>query len=452
MDILGNLKKHWLLALVGLGVIGGATVFFFQKFQPEPLVSIQLKMEPVIGTLTVTGEVKAHQVQEVSAPVTAQINKIWVDKGDIVVANQVVVSLEASDLLARQQEAQAMVLKSKAAYQNVVQGTRREEVSRLKALVSELTFAVEQNKAFLASALETRANAELTKGRYQQLLTQGAISQQEYDQVNTKFTTSHADVIRYQALIESSQAKVRQSKEQLSQALHGPTQPERDQASAQVLASEESFHAAEREQSFRTIRSSMPGVVISRDLEVGDVATFGKAILKIANFKTLEISASVQESDIEKVKPGAKAFILLDALPETPIEGTVRQIGSQVNPDNGSVEVIVALPKVLPAHSFQLMPGMTSDVNIITDTLSAAMTLPTKSVVIENGKYFVYAFVSENTVQKVPVQLRRITLENFLVLSGLKPKDWVVADATKKDAATLYLSDHPKKPVLEEKK
>ncbi|MBY0404305.1 MAG: efflux RND transporter periplasmic adaptor subunit [Cyanobacteria bacterium] len=152
------------------------------------------------------------------------------------------------------------------------------------------------------------------------------------------------------------------------------------------------------------------------------------------------------------MKTGSKAFILLDALPETPIEGTVRQIGSQVNPDNGSVEVIVALPRVLPTHSFQLMPGMTSDVNIITDTLSAAMTLPTKSVVIENGKYFVYAFVSENTVQKVPVQLRRITLESYLVLSGLKPKDWVVADATKKDAATFYLSDHPKKPVLDDKK
>ncbi|MBY0405119.1 MAG: HlyD family efflux transporter periplasmic adaptor subunit [Cyanobacteria bacterium] len=308
MDILGNLKKHWLLALVGLGVVGGTTVFFFQKFQPEPLVSIQLKMEPVIGTLTVTGEVKAHQVQEVSAPVTAQINKIWVDKGDVVGANQVVVSLEASDLLAKQQEAQALVLKSKAAYQNVLQGTRTEEISRLKALVAELTYVIEQNKAFLASAQETQANAELTKGRYQQLLTQGAISQQEYDQVNTKYTTSHADVIRYQALIESSLAKKNQAKEQLAQAMNGATQPEKDQASAQVAASNESFHAAEREKSFRTIRSSMPGVVISRDLEVGDVATFGKAILKIANFKTLEISASVQESDIEKVKTGFRSL------------------------------------------------------------------------------------------------------------------------------------------------
>jgi HlyD family secretion protein len=129
---------------------------------------------------------------------------------------------------------------------------------------------------------------------------------------------------------------------------------------------------------FAVIRSPVAGVVVSREVDVGQTvaASFQTPTLfKIArDLSRMQIDSNVAEADIGKVAVGQPVRFTVDAYPERRFEGRVHQIRlaplTQQNVVTYNVVVEVA------NRDLALMPGMTAYLSIVTDRAEQAILVP----------------------------------------------------------------------------
>ena len=443
-SLLSTLRRRWLLSLVILALLASLGGFLWMKFQPEPVPAYALERQDIVATLTVTGEVEARQQMDVTAPFNARIDDIPVREGDGVVAGQVLVVLEQDELQARLLEAQGRLGQTQAALQTLQQGTRPEEIARLRGLVQETRATITQNEAALTAAEASLVDDQRNAQRLQRLYQEGAVSQRELETAETRLQNTRAEVSRLQASIQGSQSRLRQTQAQLNQAIAGPLSSELSELRAARDAAAGAAQQVQAQLTNRIIRAVSHGVVTRRDLDPGDVVVAGNRILQVANRDTLELVADVQEADISRIRINALSYVVLDALPEQTIQGRVTQIGSEVNPENGTVDVRVQFNIQTGSETpLQVMPGMTADVNIVTERLQKALVVPAIAVEQTNGKHAVFLF-KDGRVVRHPIRVRRISTEFFEVVEGLEPGDIVT-----REVRPRYLEGKRKRPEVE---
>lgn len=116
---------------------------------------------------------------------------------------------------------------------------------------------------------------------------------------------------------------------------------------------------------YAEIYAPIDGVVISRDVEVGQTVVSNMTVANlftIADLENMQVVADVDEADIGQVRTGQSVTFTVDAFPDDKFEGTVTQV--RLNPTTESnvvtYEVIVAAPN----PELKLIPGLTANVTI----------------------------------------------------------------------------------------
>jgi HlyD family secretion protein len=134
-----------------------------------------------------------------------------------------------------------------------------------------------------------------------------------------------------------------------------------------------------------TIRAPIAGVVIQKDVSLGQViasatnsASGGTVLLKMANLSTVVDSALVSESDIGQVRPGQEAMVRVDAYPNRVFRGVVEKVAPQATVQQ-SVTMFPVLVRLANADG-ALMPGMNSDVSILIDQRTNALAIPNDAI------------------------------------------------------------------------
>jgi len=448
MSLVEVIKKRWWYLPLGLIVIGAAVVFFMMANRPEDVLAYQVARQDVVASLTVTGEVRARKTISVSSPVSAKIAHLFVDDGDVLTKNQRIAELDPQDVPASVSEAESRLAAAQASYQFVRQGTRPEDLSRLKARVSETQSGIQQSQAQLTAAQSKLGQAQREADRYNKLFQDSLVSAQEFDNVKTQRDLARQEVDRLSADLTSRKSVLKQASDEYRKGVHGPTTAEIREAEANRNAASNLVKAAKAHLNDRFINSSIDGIVLKREQVEGDFAMPGKAIVRLADWNTIEILCLVEEADLPRVRLNDQAYVILDAQPETPWTGRVTKIGSEVNPDNGTVEVIV---KLTPNQKVRLLPGMTADVNIVTARLKQAVVVPSTAVRKDNGQSVAYVFQGRKLVQR-PVRVKRISLDYFEVLDGLSADEWIARFANvqlleKRNVAPMKTTLNSKKPV-----
>jgi len=130
--------------------------------------------------------------------------------------------------------------------------------------------------------------------------------------------------------------------------------------------------------SYTVIRSPVSGVVVSREVDVGQTvaASFQTPTLfKIAQDLTLmQIDSSFAEADIGLIRVGQRAEFTVDAYPGSPFSGVVRQI--RLNPTTQSNVVTYNVVIDVNNADGRLLPGMTAYVNVTTAELKSILCVP----------------------------------------------------------------------------
>jgi HlyD family secretion protein len=111
-----------------------------------------------------------------------------------------------------------------------------------------------------------------------------------------------------------------------------------------------------------TVRAPADGVLLTRDVEAGDVVTAGKTLLRFASDGPRRVLLDLDERDLGKVALGQTAAVLADAFPQLRAPAVVSRINASVDNARGTVEIELALT----AAAEHLRSGMTVSAEILT--------------------------------------------------------------------------------------
>ncbi|MBI4401740.1 MAG: efflux RND transporter periplasmic adaptor subunit [Nitrospirae bacterium] len=151
-----------------------------------------------------------------------------------------------------------------------------------------------------------------------------------------------------------------------------------DVASAQVKQAEAALNAAEMDLKYTVIRSPVNGIVIARNVEVGQTVTAGfqtpMLFLIALDLMKMQVDTNVSEADIGGIVEGKEATFTVDAYPGEQFRGAVRQVRNAPI----SVQNVVTYDVVIEVDNrdLRLKPGMTANASIIVSRKDQVLKVP----------------------------------------------------------------------------
>ena len=260
------------------------------------------------------------------------------------------------------------------------------------AKIYELPFrdAYEQAQAQYRQSRVAFVRDSIQYERQQQLFDSGAISSLEFDQAQATYNTARAQ-------LEASEASLTNTREDLENTV---------------------------------LRSPVNGVVLSREIEEGDVATTGTAAFSIANLVGYETRLFLPMQDWISVSVGLPVDLQLSNSRQSIARGVISRISPQLNPETGLGEVVVSLVEV----TSQVRQGVLAESRITLETRENTVVIPRASM-IENietyiepetntvelrRNYSVYAAQGDTVAKRQDLTLGLEQGERVEILEGLE--------------------------------
>lgn len=139
---------------------------------------------------------------------------------------------------------------------------------------------------------------------------------------------------------------------------------------------------------YAEIYSPIDGIVISRDVEVGQTVVSSMNVANlytIADLDNMQVVGDVDEADIGQVKVGQKVIFSVDAYPDDLFEGTVTQV--RLSPTTESNVVTYEVIAYVPNPDHKLIPGLTANLTIYTMSENDVLLLPANAFTFEPEDY-----------------------------------------------------------------
>ncbi len=183
--------------------------------------------------------------------------------------------------------------------------------------------------------------------------------------------------------LKIAEAEVRRSQAQLDLLLAG-TRPEQiARAEAEVSLAEAEVRRCNALRQKYTLRAPHAGIITAKYVNVGEIVSPGQVLIRLDNIKDIEIRAQAQEAQLPDIQPGSKARVLADAYPNCPLEAVVENILPRVDPESGTVTVLLRLTET---PTVVLMDGMAVDIALIGQERHSVIRIPTSAVEKRSGQ------------------------------------------------------------------
>jgi HlyD family secretion protein len=391
-----------MLGGAALVVMGGVAYYFFGNQSSAPqYMTAKVERGNLRNTVTATGTLQAVTTVQVGSQSSGTLLALYADFNSVVKKGQVIAQLDPSVSKAQVDQSRANLQQARAALQQSIAGVAgsRAGVSDAQAKALAARSTVQNNQSGVSSA---QANLSVLKAQLddalaylkqqEYLLKSGVIAQRDYDLANTSYKTAEA---RYnqaaaqlnQAVlsekssagsgIAQSQAQIQQSQAQVQQS-----QAQVQQAQAQVQQAEAALRLAEVNLAHTTIASPIDGVVVSRDVNVGQTVAASLSaptLFTIAKDLTqMQVIANIDQADIGLVEHAKSVKFAVDAFPGKDFDGTIQQM--RLNPQN--VQNVVTYNVVIDVANPEqkLKPGMTANLTITIDERNNVLKVPNSAL------------------------------------------------------------------------
>lgn len=409
---LGGLKQFWTRLLAGKKklMLGGgfmaaivfAGFYFWGNDSSTPqYMTARVEKGNLRNTVTATGALQAVTTVQVGSQASGTIAALYADFNSVVKKGQVVAQLDPSVAKAQvdQQRANLEQAKASLAQARAAVVNSRAGVTDAQARSLAARSTVQNNQAGVSGAeanvavLKAQQDDALSMLRQQEsLLKAGVISQRDYEVSQTAYRTAEA---RYnQAVAQLNQAKLSeqsaasagiaqgQAAVEQSQAQVQQAQAQVQQAAAQVQQAQAALSLAEVNLSHTTITSPIDGVVVSRDVNVGQTVAASLSaptLFTIANDLTqMQVIANIDQADIGLVEQAKSVKFSVDAFPGKEFDGKIAEM--RLNPVN--VQNVVTYNVVINVENPEqkLKPGMTANLTITIDERNNVLKVPNSAL------------------------------------------------------------------------
>ncbi|MBK8480948.1 MAG: efflux RND transporter periplasmic adaptor subunit [Proteobacteria bacterium] len=311
-------RRRWLLAGGGVLLLTGAVLAWQWRLRGaaegprSPYRTVAVDRGPIVARVTATGTLSAIVTVQVGSQVSGRIQQLFVDFNSAVSKGQVIAKIDPQLFEAAVEQARANLM------------------------------AAEGN---LARARAQAADALRQAARAEQLATRQLVATAERD-------TAAATAEAASAGVQAAGGSVAQARAALNQARIN-------------LA-------------YTTIVSPTDGVVISRDVDVGQTVAASlqaPTLFVIAeDLRKMQVDTNVAEADVGRLRAGMPASFTVDAHPNEPFYGAVRQIRNAPQ----TVQNVVTYDAVIDVDNpaLKLKPGMTANVTFVHADRDQALRVP----------------------------------------------------------------------------
>src|SRR6266536_2387527 len=392
--------------LIGIGIailVPSAWLLARGPAAPDNSLAARVKRGPFSVTVTTSGELRARQFVQITAPAGAQQAGAWqmkiqsiVPEGTIVKQGDVVAELDRSTLANKLDETRLALQKAQAQYEQAMLdstltlSTARENIRTMELALEEKRLAKEQA---VYEAPTVKRQAEIDHERAERALTQARSDYEtKREQARAKMREVGADLQRQRNLLKVVQ---------------------------DVMTG-------------FTIRAPRPGMVIYVKEWNGRKRTTGSqvnprdpAVATLPDLTQMESVAYVNEIDVRKLAVGQPVAITLDADPTKRLDGTVASVANvgeqRPNADAKVFEVHVTITQ----PDTTLRPGMTTGNVVETLKVPDALYVPLEAVSSEGGVPFVYRQAGGGVVKR-EVATGAMNDDEVVIARGLEADDRVL--------------------------
>lgn len=393
-----NKRKFWiwggiivLLAAIVLGVAVAARGND-SKFEPSQLGKVD--RGDIARSVVATGKVQPITKVEVKSKASGIVTHLYTDINEQVKQGQLLAQLDQIEILAQVNAQKAQL---EAAESNARAAQAAIQYDKVNAEAPDLPMYEHTYKR----------NLEMSKD--------GVVSQQALDDAEQKYLAAANTRDKAVAQITVDTSK-----------LH--------QAQAQVVQAQASLNQLQEQLSYTTITSPMDGVVLSRDVELGDavssilvMGSTATLVMTIGDTRQVYVQGKVDESDIGKVYLDQPARIKVESFKDKTFVGKVTKIAPLgVEKDNVTTfEVRVSIDN----PGGELKANMTANAEILLDEHKNVLTIPEQAVIYDkdrNASVEVPDPQQKKGRRKVDIKVGISNGTRTEVASGLKYGDTVI--------------------------
>jgi RND family efflux transporter MFP subunit len=359
---LGVIIFFAITALVVFRLSGGAKTDTRKARVITVAIATPLKQDLDIR-LPYTADITPNQAVNLFSRVDGYIAKLYVDKGDLVKANQLLVEIDHTDY--------------------------RHAVDQAKANLAAARARVAQQDASVR-------NTTLMLNRMETLIKDQFVSQQDLDNAQVAYDAAAA-------ALDSLRAQVQQMEVALAQA-------ETNLAYSYIRAPFAGY-VAERN---LDLGSYVSGTTAG-------TSTVSRGILTLHEIQTVRTLVEVVEKDVPLIQVGQKAEVRAEAYPDHAFEGTVTRIVQALNRATRTMTIEVDLPN----KDHVLKGGMFARVEILVGIHHNAIQVPIDAVSRLEDSQYVY-IVREGKAQRVPVEIGARDENRVEITKGLDGSEQVI--------------------------
>jgi RND family efflux transporter MFP subunit len=317
--------------------------------------------------LNASGYVVPQRKAAVAAKVTGRIIALYVEEGSRVKKDQILARLEADDVAAQRDQAQANLEVSK------------QSLEQAKAELADAKASFEREKSLLSQEFTTKA----------------------------AFDTAEARSRKAIAAVSSAEASIRASNAALKAA---------------NVALDYTYIRAPFDAIVLTKNADIGDIVTP----IGAAANAKAAVVTIADLGSLQVEADVSESNLKEIKAGQPTEIQLDAVPDTRFNGAIHMIVPTADRTKATVMVKVKFLNIDP----RILPEMSAKVAFLSrevhgDEQKPRLAVSQKALKVRNGNATVF-LVKESRVDEVKVTTGSQLGDMVEINDGLKAGEKVV--------------------------
>lgn len=394
----GAAGGKWRGTVVLAGALAGALVWSGCGSQPAPAAAVTTVGEAVARRTTLVRTVNAEAVlyplqQAVLTPkISAPVERFLVSRGDPVRQGELVAVLDHQDLQAAVLQAQGSYEQAQAQYLSLTGATLPEQVR-----AAELT---------AASAQQALVAARRTYQSRQRLYAEGALPRITLDQAHVAFA--------------QAEAAYREAEQKLTRLRSVGRQQQVKAAAGRLAAAKGQYEAAQAQLSYAYIRSPINGVVASRPVYPGELATTSTPLMTIMNLRQVVARAHLGQAQAALVNAGDPA--VLTAASGVRAQGKVTVVSPALDPNSTTVQIWAQAPN--PQR--QLRPGAAVQLAIQVATIRGALVIPAGALLTSSGGATSVMVVVNGVAQQRPVTAGLEQDGEAQIIGGLQAGQTVV--------------------------
>jgi len=341
-------KKYLVPVVIFLAILFAGGYFLYPMIGPkgpnQKFRTVKVERGEISSIVTATGTINPVITVLVGSQVSGTIKALHADFNSRVREGEVIAQIDPAIFEAQVEQGRANLLNAQANLLNAQANLQNAQANLSKAEISVV-------------------DAKRTLERNKELIEKKVIAQATLDTAQTNYDTAIAQREVAKAQLESARSQVESNKAQVEQARAG-------------------LKVADTNLKYTTIRSPVNGIVISRNVDVGQTVAASlqaPTLFMIAKDLTrMQVDTNVSEADIGRVAKDQDATFTVDAYPERTFRGKVSEIRNAPI----TIQNVVTYDVVIQVDNsdLRLKPGMTANVSVQIEHKGNILKIPNSAL------------------------------------------------------------------------